>query len=127
VITLKTLKKIGLFSQQGQDREKRLILLIYASSIATNIDMERLLLYLLKVMDPLVGKDYVIVYVHNNNNTSQKPPFKWLRKAYAMFNRKYKKNLKQFYVIHPTVWLKTIFKILKPFLSEKILEKVNLY
>jgi len=47
-----------------------------------------------------------------------------LRKMYSIFNRKYKKNLKALYIIHPTVWVKLIFRLFKPFISNKFWRKL---
>lgn len=40
-------------------------------------------------MDPVVESDYVMVYVHTNMSSENRPNFAWLRKMYSIFNRKY--------------------------------------
>jgi hypothetical protein len=37
-----------------------------------------------------------------------RPSFEWLKFVYSLFSRKYKKNLKAMYVVHPTMWTKVI-------------------
>lgn len=39
-------------------------------------------------------------------------------------NSRYKKNLKQLYIVHPTVWIKMTFRLFKPFLSNKFWKKL---
>lgn len=64
------------------------------------------LLYLINLLDPIVRGDYVIAYFHTLTNSSNYPSFTWLREVYNVLPYKYKKNLKAFYVIHPTFWTK---------------------
>lgn len=40
-------------------------------------------------MDPVVESEYVMVYVHTNISSENRPNFAWLRKMYTIFNRKY--------------------------------------
>ena len=46
----------------------------------------------------------------------------------ALFNvcleKRYKKNLKKLYIVHPTFWLKTMLKLCKPFISNKFWGKL---
>jgi hypothetical protein len=66
----------------------------------------------------------VLVYVHTNISSENKPNFAWMRKMYSIFNRKYKKNLKMLYIVHPSVWVKMTFKLFKPFISSKFWRKL---
>eukprot|EP00163_Fabomonas_tropica_P023666 TRINITY_DN41061_c0_g1_i1.p1 TRINITY_DN41061_c0_g1~~TRINITY_DN41061_c0_g1_i1.p1 ORF type:complete len:137 (-),score=44.77 TRINITY_DN41061_c0_g1_i1:64-435(-) len=75
-------------------------------------------------MDNVVTQDYTLVYVHTNMSSDNQPAFAWLKKVYGIFNRKYKKNLKALYIIHPTMWLKLAFWFLTPFLSKKFWKKL---
>ena len=77
------------------------------------------------VLDPIVVEDYVLVYVHSGLNSSNRPSFSFLRKCYQIFNRKYKKNLKQLFIVHPTFWIRTSFKLFRPFLSSKFWRKLT--
>ncbi|PSN36854.1 Protein GDAP2 [Blattella germanica] len=64
------------------------------------------LLYLIYLLDPLVKSDYVITYFHTLTSNANHPSFTWLREVYNVLPYKYKKNLKAFYIIHPTFWTK---------------------
>jgi len=49
---------------------------------------ERILLYLIKLLDPIVENEYTVVYFHSLIQSENKPPFGWLRQVYDIFNRK---------------------------------------
>ena len=53
-------------------------------------------------LDPVVEADYIIVFFYSGMNN--KPTWSWIREAYNVLDRKYKKNLKNIYVVHPTMW-----------------------
>jgi len=106
------------------DYGRPIIVMIGANIPARKIDLERVMLYMIKVMDPVVEGDYVLVYVHTNISADNKPSFAWMRKFYSIFNRKYKKNLKLLYIVHPTMWVKMTFRLFKPFISSKFWKKL---
>lgn len=50
--------------------------------------MNKFLLYMIHLMDPLVEQDYIIIYIHTPLNSQHRPSISWLRNAYSIFNRK---------------------------------------
>ncbi|XP_078663300.1 rho GTPase-activating protein 8-like isoform X1 [Branchiostoma floridae x Branchiostoma belcheri] len=88
------------------------------------LDHQRLLGYLRQTLDQYVENDYVLVYFHYGLNSQNKPNFKWLVQAYREFDRKYKKNLKALYIVHPTNFIKILWKIFKPIISVKFGRKI---
>lgn len=70
--------------------------------------------YLLHTLDQFVEEDYSLVYFHYGLNSKNKPPLSWLWQAYKAFDRKYKKNLKALYLVHPTNFIKVVWQIFKP-------------
>ncbi|XP_038029311.1 rho GTPase-activating protein 8 isoform X12 [Anas platyrhynchos] len=79
----------------------------------------RLLEYLKYTLDHYVENDYMVVYFHYGLKSLNKPSLKWLQTAYKEFDRKYKKNLKALYVVHPTNFIKILWNIFKPLTSIK--------
>lgn len=80
------------------------------------------MLHIIKTCDRLVEspKGYCLVYLHSSMSSANKPDNGWLKKMYqVVFTRKYKKNLKAFYIVHPTFWVKCLFWFMTPFLSKK--------
>lgn len=106
----------------GTDSVNRPVVLLLAHKLnVKNLDMEQLLLYIIRIMDPIVTSDYVLIYYHA---ALAYPSFSWLKTAYTIFNRKYKKNLKQLYIVQPSRWFRLIAGCFKPFLSTKFWNKL---
>eukprot|EP00075_Anas_platyrhynchos_P016742 XP_027305995.1 rho GTPase-activating protein 8 isoform X5 [Anas platyrhynchos] len=84
----------------------------------------RLLEYLKYTLDHYVENDYMVVYFHYGLKSLNKPSLKWLQTAYKEFDRKYKKNLKALYVVHPTNFIKILWNIFKPLTSHKFGKKI---
>uniref|UniRef100_A0A8C3P2I8 Rho GTPase-activating protein 8 n=1 Tax=Cyanoderma ruficeps TaxID=181631 RepID=A0A8C3P2I8_9PASS len=85
----------------------------------------RLLEYLKYTLDQYVENDYTVVYFHYGLKSLNKPSLKWLQTAYKEFDRKYKKNLKALYVVHPTNFIKILWNIFKPLISHKFGKKIT--
>jgi len=121
-----SLQALKMIYQSGYDNFNRPIIVIVASLIpAKTVDLEKLLLFFIKILDPVVDQDYVLIYVHTNTGTENIPKFAWLRKCYGIFSRKYKKNLKALYIVQPSNLIKGVAKLFKPFLSNKFWKKLH--
>ncbi|KAG0726895.1 Protein GDAP2 [Chionoecetes opilio] len=83
------------------------------------------LLYLISLLDPLVKGDYVIIYFHTITTTENHPSLSWIRHVYDMLEYKYKKNLKAFYIVHPTLWTKIMTWWFTTFMAPQIKHKVH--
>jgi hypothetical protein len=91
----------------GVDSSGRAIVVFVASQLpAQPENMDRILLYMLSVLDPIVANDYNVIYLHALLANHNKPGFAWLKQVFGIFNRKYKKNLKRLFIVHPTFWVK---------------------
>lgn len=49
--------------------------------------MERMLLFIIQLLDPIVQTEYVMIYVHSSINSRNSPSFTFLKSAYEIFNR----------------------------------------
>lgn len=87
--------------------------------------MNNLFLYVISTLELLVAEDYMIVYFHGATPRRQMPSFGWLKKCYQMIDRRLKKNLKGLLLLHPTLWLRTIVLMTKPFISSKFSSKLR--
>lgn len=122
------IEKRGIIKQTGVDALGRPIVMVVGRNLPTakeGVDMEKVLLLLIKVLDPIVEKDYVLVYVHSNFARENQPDFAWLRTCYGVFSRKYKKGLKALFIVHPSFWTKMVFFLARPFLSPKFFAKLH--
>ncbi|MFH4977095.1 hypothetical protein AB6A40_003804 [Gnathostoma spinigerum] len=109
------------------DRVGRPIIIIYAYRLPSNktFDHQKFLRFLQFTLDKVVDLDYTIVYFHYGLRSNNKPPLKWLIQAYFALDRRYKKNLKALFLVHPTRFIRFVWGIFKPLISIKFERKVH--
>jgi Rho GTPase-activating protein 1 len=115
------LKQHKIIYQSGVDFHGRSVVMLIGN-IPKDVNWDMLFLYFLSILDPIVEREYVMVYVHLSE--SSRPQLAWMRKVYTLFQRKWKKNLKQLFIVYPTFWVKTIFRVFRPFVSNKFWSKL---
>lgn len=81
-----------------------------------NYVMDNLFLYVVKTLEQLVTEDYVFVYLHGGSTRTTSPSFAWLKQCYQLLDYRLRKSLKNLYMVHPTLWLKSIVWMARPFL-----------
>ncbi|KAM3918155.1 rho GTPase-activating protein 1 isoform 1-T4 [Leptodactylus fuscus] len=110
----------------GDDKFGRKIVVFSACRLPPchQLDHVKLLQYLKHTLDQYVESDYTLVYLHHGLTSDNKPSLGWLRDAYREFDRKYKKNIKALYVVHPTMFVKTLLILFKPLISFKFGRKI---
>lgn len=117
---------IGCLYQSGVDRLGRPVVVFCGKWFpAQNIDLEKALLYLIYLLDPIVKGDYVIAYFHTLTSSNNYPSLHWLKDVYSILPYKYKKNLKAFYIVHPTFWTKMMTWWFTTFMAPAIKTKVH--
>lgn len=117
---------IGCLYRSGIDRLGRPVVVFCGKWFpAADLDLEKAMLYLIHVLDPIVKGDYVIAYFHTLTSTSNYPPLHWLKEVYNILPYKYKKNLKAFYIVHPTFWTKMVTWWFTTFMAPAIKAKVH--
>ncbi|BES98308.1 gtpase-activating protein [Nesidiocoris tenuis] len=116
----------GIVEVVGDDTAGRRIIVVSACKLPPNkeIDHQRLLRYLMYTLGKYVEQDYSIVYFHYGLNSKNKPPLSWMWQAFRAFDRKYKKNLKALYLVHPTNFIRVIWQIFKAAISVKFGRKM---
>ncbi|XP_055954874.1 rho GTPase-activating protein 8 isoform X2 [Patella vulgata] len=119
-------ERYGIIEVAGDDLYGRKVIVFSSCKLPSNktFDHQRLLEYIKHTLDKYVEEDYVLVYFHYGLRSSNKPKLSWLIQAYKAFDRKYKKNLKALYLVHPTNFIKILWNIFKPILSAKFGKKV---
>uniref|UniRef100_A0A8C7QD43 Rho GTPase activating protein 1 n=1 Tax=Oncorhynchus mykiss TaxID=8022 RepID=A0A8C7QD43_ONCMY len=100
----------------GDDNFGRKVIVFNACRMPPHheLDHHKLLMYLKATLDQYVESDYTLIYFHNGLTSENKPSLSWLRDAYREFDRKYKKNIKALYIVHPTMFIKTLLILFKP-------------
>uniref|UniRef100_A0A452V1V9 Rho GTPase-activating protein 8-like n=1 Tax=Ursus maritimus TaxID=29073 RepID=A0A452V1V9_URSMA len=116
----------GILQVAGEDRFGRRVITFSCCRMPPSheLDHRRLLEYLKHTLDQYVESDYTIVYFHYGLNSRNKPSLGWLQSTYKEFDRRYRKNLKALYVVHPTNFLKVLWTIFRPLISHKFGKKV---
>ncbi|MBN3307980.1 RHG08 protein, partial [Amia calva] len=117
----------GILQVTGDDNYGRKLIIFSCCCMPPShqLNHQRLLEYLKYTLDQYVESDYTIVYFHYGLRSSNKPSLRWLRQAYKEFDRKYKKNLKALYVVHPTNFIRILWNIFKPLISHKFGKKLT--
>lgn len=117
----------GILQVTGDDKYGRKLIIFSSCCMPPShqLNHHRLLEYLKYTLDQYVESDYTVVYFHYGLRSINKPSLRWLRDAYREFDRKYKKNLKTLYVVHPTNFIKVIWNIFKPVISHKFGKKLT--
>ncbi|XP_071942352.1 uncharacterized protein [Antedon mediterranea] len=87
--------------------------------------MDNLFLYIVSTLELLVAQDYMIIYFHGAASRRKVPGMAWMRRCYRLVDRRLRKNLKGLYIVHPTMWLKTVVGLTKPFISAKFSSKLR--
>jgi hypothetical protein len=136
---LSDIAKLGFIYKSPRGRNGRTVIVILGRNLITSessLDWNTVLLYIIRVMDTIVEKEYEMIYVHHNKEDSssssstensstknssntQTPELSWLQEVSRIFDRKYKKNLKDFFVVHSSFWVKMVFWTLSPLISTK--------
>lgn len=104
----KKLKQSNIINMLGTDSDGLHIFAIYAcnfpsqNTIPPNVIIE----LIIDEMKQYVENDYVLAYFHQGMKADSKPSVKFLWNSYNELDRKYKKNLKQLYVVSVFVCLK---------------------
>lgn len=118
--------KLGFIYTSGVDSAFRPVVVVVSANFPSskNINLDRLLAYVVSVMHPIVHNEYAILYIQSNSTRNNSVSFSWLLKAYKILTRSYKKNLKALYILHPTLSVRAVLKLFKPFISQKFWQKV---
>ncbi|XP_072045221.1 rho GTPase-activating protein 8-like isoform X2 [Amphiura filiformis] len=111
----------------GDDMVGRKLVLFYCSRMppSKEYDQGRLLQFLKYTLDQYVENDYTLVVFQYGLTRSNRPSFNWLVQVYKELERKYKKNLKALYIVHPSNVVKMFWGIFKHIVSVKFSRKVN--
>ncbi|XP_051875358.1 protein prune homolog 2-like isoform X3 [Pristis pectinata] len=90
-----------------------------------NYIMENLFLYVISTLELLVAEDYMIIYLNGATPRRKMPGFNWMKKCYQMIDRRLRKNLKSFIIVHPSWFIRTILAVTRPFISSKFSSKIK--
>ncbi|KAJ1835843.1 hypothetical protein LPJ63_000765 [Coemansia sp. RSA 2711] len=114
-----------LVCEAGVDFDSRPMLVFYACRLLNPdiVDYDRLLNLIQFRLDDFVESDYTVVLFAASARYN--PSIKWLFTAYRRLGRKYKKNLKALYIVHPLKWVQVLMTTMNAVLSPKFAKKVK--
>jgi len=117
----------GVVDVVGDDKGGRKIIVVSACKLPANkdFDNQRFLRYLMATLDQYVDMDYSLVYFHHGLTSKNKPPLSWLWGLYKVVDRRYKKNLKTCFIVHPTHFIRVVYNFFKPIISVKFGQKIQ--
>jgi hypothetical protein len=121
---LSTAEFARILTMAGKDRDGQPTVIFFEGHMK-DVDSNVVFLYFCKTMDAIVKSNYCLVWIVDNSSNASRPGFSWLLNAYRTISYDYRKNLKGFYLIHPTFVYKTIFQFFKPFVSKKFWVKLH--
>lgn len=68
---------------------RNVVVFVSKSLPVREIDMDRVFLYLLQLLDPVVTAPYVVVYLNTDSSSDNRPDYAWLRRMYDLLDRKF--------------------------------------
>ncbi|CAL4068407.1 unnamed protein product, partial [Meganyctiphanes norvegica] len=99
---LKEVSGIGTLYQCGVDKFGRPVIIFVGKWFKFNeINLDKALLYLIYLLDPLVRGDYIVIYFHTTTTADNHPSLTWIREVYEALEYKYKKKIRKFYEVVP--------------------------
>uniref|UniRef100_A0ACB8ERH9 Protein prune 2 n=1 Tax=Sphaerodactylus townsendi TaxID=933632 RepID=A0ACB8ERH9_9SAUR len=87
--------------------------------------MENLFLYVISTLELMVAEDYMIVYLNGATPRRKMPGLGWMKRCYQMIDRRLRKNLKSFIIVHPSWFIRAILAVTRPFISSKFSSKIQ--
>ncbi|CEM31648.1 unnamed protein product [Vitrella brassicaformis CCMP3155] len=88
-------------------------------------ELERAFLYVVKTLDGVVDRPYVVVYCHTHVNWLSPSLYSFIQSCHTSLPRKYRKNLTQLYVVHATLTFRTLMNFATAFVSSKFFHKIE--
>ncbi|RDB14657.1 Rho GTPase-activating protein 8 [Hypsizygus marmoreus] len=111
--------------QAGVDFETRPMVVLNASALPDprEVSYDLLLSRILSYLNLYVESDYTVVFFAAGGKHT--PGWNWVWKAYRSLSRKYRKNLKQLYIVHSSFFSKMLFSLAGAIISPKFFRKLE--
>lgn len=126
---LTELEKTGSLYQAGVDKQGRPVVVFIGKWFKPGaVDMEKALLYLIRILDPIADKDYTVVFFCTRTASENYLAYWAIKDTYIKLPYNYKKNLKAFYIVHPSLWTRLTTWWFSTFMAPAIKQKIhNIY
>lgn len=123
---LTEIEKSGCLYQAGVDKQGRPVIVFIGKWFKPeSVTLEQALLYLIRTIDPVVERDYSVVYFCAKTSSENLISYWWLKEIYSQLPYNYRKNLKAFYTVHPSLWTRVTTWWFSTFLAPAIKHKIH--
>ncbi|EPQ27841.1 uncharacterized protein PFL1_04586 [Pseudozyma flocculosa PF-1] len=114
--------------QAGLDYETRPMVVLAACCLPDpkEVDYDDLFDRIIATLDLFAENDYTVIYLASGGR--HRPGWNWLWKSYKRLGRKFRKNLKRLYIVHPTFFTRSLMQFIQTgayFVSPKFPKKVT--
>lgn len=96
-----------------------------AESPSSSSSLDIAALAMVQAMDAVTRGPFAMLICHNGSDFLGTGNYSWLQSAYGWLPRRYKKNMKRLWILHPTFTLRAIFAVVSPFISSKFWKKLQ--
>jgi len=113
--------------QSGNDSLGRPIIVCVGSRFPAKKNrplVQQLTKFIIRTLDPISDTEFVIIYLHAGIVQPQEPEFAWLKMMYRLIDLKCPK-LANFYIVHPSLWIRFTMKFLTPFMNDSFTAKLR--
>lgn len=119
------LRALKFLYNAGVDHSGSPVIVYLGSNLPVDdVDLDRVMLFIIQTMDAIVENKYSVLYVHSGVKDENQPNASWLKRLFRIFASKYQANLRFFYMLEPTMWLKLLILISKGFVSSQFYKKI---
>ncbi|XP_013777729.1 protein GDAP2 homolog [Limulus polyphemus] len=123
---LRPIENIRCLYHSGEDRFGRPVITFIGHRFKfSEINFDKALLYLINKLNSVVQQNYVVLYFHSLTTKEHQIPFTFLKEAYDLLDQTYKKHLRAFYIIHPTIRSRMMTWWFTTFAASTIKDKVH--
>lgn len=113
----------------GVDKFDRPVVVVIGKwFLYSDLDLDKAILYLIRKLKPVINEgdgNYTVVYFHTRTTRDNIPHYWWIKHVYNTLSYEYKKRLKAFYVVHPTLWTKMTCWWFTTFMAPAIKQKMQ--
>eukprot|EP00794_Sanderia_malayensis_P002643 gene2643-3060_t len=118
--------KLRFLYQSGVDYLGRPVVVFVGRNLpAQGVDLNKVLSHFINVMDPIASRDYVIVYFNSLTTQDNSLSLSFLKDVYEMLDIKYRRNLKDLFVVHGNFWDRIVTWFFTLFSAASIKDKIH--
>lgn len=119
------LRRLKFLYKGGVDRSGSPVIVYQGANLPVDdVDLDRVALFIIQSMDAVVEKQYSVLYIHAGVTDENQPNAAWLKRLFKIFSSKYQANLRFFYMLEPTIWLKLLIFVSKGFVNSAFYKKI---